>query len=113
MEIYQILVPLVAILFMYVSVRQYMSGRNTFFEMFSWCFIWFFIIVVAIIPDLITIYLARALGIKSNVNAIVFLSLGILFFLQYNLFLTIKRQNKTITDLVKKIALDNKKELPK
>jgi hypothetical protein len=90
---------------MYVSIRQYLSGKNTLFEVVSWCCIWVFIIAVAIVPDIITVYLAKSLGIKSNINAIVFLSLGILFFLQYNLFLTIKRQNKTITDLVKKIAL--------
>jgi hypothetical protein len=105
MQIYQIIVPFISCLFMYVSIRQYLSGKNTLFEVVSWCCIWVFIIAVAIVPDIITVYLAKSLGIKSNINAIVFLSLGILFFLQYNLFLTIKRQNKTITDLVKKIAL--------
>jgi|LakMenEpi03Aug12_release.lakeMendotaPanAssembly.Ray.scaffolds.fasta_scaffold238929_1 hypothetical protein len=113
MEIYQILVPCIAVIFMYVSIKQYVSGKNTFFEMFSWCLIWFFIIAVAIVPDLITVHLAQILGIKSNINAIIFLSLGILFFLQYNLFLTIKRQNKTISELIKKIALENKKDTPK
>ena len=110
MEIYQILVPIIAVLFMYISIKQYMKGRNTLFETLSWCLIWLFIVAVAIVPDLITVHLARILGIKSNINAIVFLSLGVLFFLQYNLFLTIKRQNKTISDLVKKIAIENQKE---
>lgn len=105
MHIYQIIVPLIAGLLIYLTIRQHLKGRNTLFEMLAWCFIWLLISLVAIFPDLVTDRLARVLGIKSNVNAFIFLSLGVLFFIQYNLFMAIKRQNRIISDMVRKIAL--------
>jgi hypothetical protein len=105
MHIYQIAVPLVAFGFIIFAIAQFAKGKSTVLEMITWVLIWGFIIAVAIEPDLITVYLANALGIKSNVNAFIFLSIGILFFIQYNFYISIKKQNRILTDLVRKIAL--------
>jgi hypothetical protein len=47
------------------------------------------------------------LGIKDNVNAIIFIGLGLLFFLIFSLSSTVDRLERQITDLVREIAKDN------
>ena len=105
METYQILVPLIALLFLGVSIAQHVRGKNTTTELLFWIVFWILVIVLALFPDFVTTYVAKLLGIKSNVNAIIFLAIGILFFLQLRMYYIIKRQSVLITDLVRKIAL--------
>ena len=111
MLLYKFIVPFVALAFIVYSLNQYKQGKNTLLESLLWSLIWLAIASLAIFPDFITERLAQIFGIKSNINAIIFLGLGILFFIQYNLFVAIKRQNKTITELVKKIALKDQENV--
>lgn len=109
MLLYKILVPIVAAVFVAFSFNQFRQGKNTLFECIMWSTMWLCIAILAMFPDFVTDNLARLFGIKSNVNAIIFLALGVLFFIQYNLFVAIKRQNKVISELVKKLALKDEK----
>ncbi len=110
MLLYKFIVPVISISFIAYSFNQYKQGKNTFFETIIWSAIWVGIAAIAIFPDFITDSIARVFGIKSNINAIIFVGLGTLFFIQYNLFVAIKRQNKIITELVKKIALKDQEK---
>ncbi len=112
-EVYQILVPLIAFLAISLTVMSHLRGQNTLFESFFWVLLWLGIAVVAIIPDEFTNALSRALGIKDNVNAIIFIGLAASFFIHFKTFSVIKQQNHVITELVRKISLsqlDKKKE---
>ena len=109
-EIYQFVVPVVGLIGILISVRQYNKGNNTLFESFLWCFLWLFISFIAIFPDATTIYLSKTIGIKDHINAIIFIGLAISFFLNFRLFIQVKKQNKLITDLVRKIALSQQQE---
>lgn len=108
MEVYKILVPFIAIIFLGYTLLLHIKGKNTLVELFFWILFWAFTISLAFFPDFITKNLARVLGIKSNINAILFLAIGILFFIQFRLFFILKRQNLVITELVRKIAIDGK-----
>jgi len=105
LEIYQIVVPVIALLFLAYTVVMYLRGRSSAFEMVSWMLIWGLAILLALLPDAVTNFIADVFGIKSNVNAIIFLGLGILFFLQFHLYMLVRRQNIIITELVRKLAL--------
>lgn len=107
---YQILVPLIALLFLGYTVTQHLRGRHTLGELIFWGLFWIVVVAVALFPDVITDRLAKWLGIKSNVNALIFLALGVLFFLQFRLYFLLKRQNHIITDLVRKVALKEKEK---
>lgn len=108
---YQLLVPLIAILFLSYTVAQHVKGRNALSELIFWSLFWVFVVLLALFPDQITDRLAKWLGIKSNINALIFLALGVLFFLQFRLYFLLKRQNHTITALIRKLALkDEPKE---
>jgi hypothetical protein len=110
MELYKILVPLIAIIFLVFTVVSHVKGKNTLMELIFWIFFWGFTIFLAFFPDFMTKQLAKFLGIKSNVNAIVFLAIGILFFLHIRLYFILKRQNQIITDLIRKLAIDKKED---
>ena len=105
-EFYQILVPIVGLTGSIISIRKYRSGDYTLFESMLWILLWTFISFVAIFPDATTIYLSKSIGIKDHINAIIFIGLAISFFLNFRLFNSLKRQDKTITDLVRKIAFE-------
>jgi hypothetical protein len=105
LEIYQVVVPIIAIIFLAYTVIMFRRGRSSAFEMVGWMLIWGLAILLALLPDAVTNFIAKVFGIKSNINAIVFLGLGILFFLQFHLYMLVRRQNQVITDLVRKLAL--------
>jgi hypothetical protein len=106
MKFYQVIVPLIGLMGILFTIRQFRNGINTLFESFLWTVLWFFISLVAIFPDAITLYLSRTIGIKDHINGIIFIGLAISFFLNFRLFNSFKKQNKVITELVRKIALD-------
>lgn len=105
MDSYQILVPIIALCFLAYTIAQFVKGRNTLLELVFWGIFWLSTVAVAIFPDFITERLARWMGVKDNVNAIIFLAIGILFFLQFRLYFLLKRQHMQLTDLVRKLAL--------
>lgn len=63
--------------------------------------------VFALFPDYFSNLIARIFGIKSNINAVIFFCLGLIFFFQYKLFFMFKRQQMALTELTRKIALKN------
>lgn len=105
-EVYQILVPVISILSIGMTFKSHKRGENTIFESFFWIVFWLGVSLIALFPDITTIYLSRVLGIKDNVNAVIFIGLAASFFIHFRTFNTIKQQNKTITELIRKIALD-------
>jgi len=64
--------------------------------------------VLAIIPNEISDSIARLLGFKSNINAIIFVALGLLFLFVFYLSSTIERLEAKITNLIRKQAIDSK-----
>jgi len=64
--------------------------------------------ILAIIPNEISDSMAKLLGFKSNINAIIFVALGFLFLLVFYLSSTIERLEAKITNLIRKQAIDSK-----
>lgn len=109
-EVYQILVPIISILSIAMTLKSHRKGENTMFESFFWIIFWLCVSLIALFPDVTTIYLSHILGIKDNVNAVIFIGLAASFFIHFRTFNIIKQQNKTITELVRKIALETDRE---
>jgi hypothetical protein len=110
MRIFQVIVPLVGIIGIIYSIRQFRTGINTFFESLLWVLLWLFVSLVAIFPDSTTNFISKSIGIKDHINGIIFIGLAISFFLNFKLFNSFKKQNKIITDLVRKIAIEKQKQ---
>lgn len=106
-EVYQIIVPIIGISAIALTYREFRKGNNSLFELLMWGGFWAFISIVAIFPDPTTRFISHTIGIKDHINAIIFIGLAMSFFLHFRLFNTMKKQNASITELVRQIAINN------
>jgi len=107
--VYQILVPLICLLMILKAGSHYLRKDKTLREFIAWFLFWGLIATVALYPELTT-YLAGVLGIKSNVNAVVFTALGILSYLCFKLVVIVERSEQEITKLTRAIAVEEYKK---
>jgi hypothetical protein len=113
LEVYQIVVPIISIVGTLLTIRQYRHGNNTMFETILWSSLWIFIALVAVFPNKTTLFLSKTIGIKDHINAIIFIGLAISFFLIFRMFNMVKKMNRQITDLVRKLAIENELKVNK
>ena len=78
---FQIIVPLIAAVFIVNEIRDFTRNRSGLYETISVVIFWLSGIALSLFPDLFSNLIADFFGIKSNINAIIFLALGILFYL--------------------------------
>lgn len=71
-----------------------------------WVLFWVSIITLAIIPNQVTNKIASILGFKSNVTAIIFVAIGLLFLFIFFLSSSIEKLENQLTELVRKLAID-------
>lgn len=107
------MVPLIGIFFIYRIVSGFKANRRLLIGTVLWSAFWVTVSLLAVFPDLISFSIAESLGIKSNINAVIFAWLGFLFVMSYYQSTTIERMEKQMTELVRKMALEKqeKKEL--
>lgn len=101
---YQLIVPLVAIVAIIYAWNLTMRQKKSIWEAFLWTVFWGGIAVIAIEPGLLS-YLTVVTGIKSQVNAIIATSLGILFFLMFSLVVRMEELEQRLTRVVRDAAL--------
>jgi len=107
LEFYQWLVPLLAIYYSVKIVRQYLAKKRLLRSTVIWVVFWVLLSIFCITPHEISTDLANLLGFKDNINAIIFIGLGLLFL--FNMFFTasIERLEKQMTEIVRKLAIEN------
>ncbi len=105
-NVYQWVVPLIALFYVVRLVNQYKVKRRLIKGTIFWFIFWVSISILAIIPDKITIGLANVLGFKDNVNAIIFVAVFFQFLFLYYLSNTVERLERKVTELVRKIAIE-------
>jgi len=113
LEIYQWLAPIIGIFFIYRTIVQYMRRKRTLVAMVVWVLFWVSITLMAIIPNPVSMKIASILGFRSNVTAVIFVSIALLFLFVFYLSSTIEKLEHQMTDLVRKIAIDEKAKLDK
>lgn len=101
--LYQIIVPVAALVMIMRAFSRFFRGGKTIRELIGWIFFWGCIAVVAIFPTL-TEYLSGVLGIKSNVNAIVFTILGVLSYLCFKMVVSVEENERSLTRLTREMA---------
>lgn len=104
---FQIIIPLLALVFIIRQVLDHRRTRIGIYETFIVISFWIAVVVLSFFPDFLSKFVAKLFGIKDNVNAIIFFAIGLLFYLQLQLFKLLYKQDRLITELVQKIALDN------
>ncbi len=86
-------------------IGQWRAQALTTQQFFLWLGVWFVAVMVIAAPD-ITSYLALQVGITRGVDLVVYTSIILLFYVVFKLLMRQERQEKYITTLVQKVALD-------
>lgn len=108
LEIYQWLVPVIGVFYISRTVYQFRKDKRGLTSTLVWGIFWVTIVVLAIVPNAISYEIADLLGFKSNINAVIFVALGWLFLLVFFLSSTIDRLERQMTELVRKLALEER-----
>lgn len=108
-EIYQWLVPVIGLYFIYRTINQYITKKRTILAAVVWIIFWLSVITLAIIPNQVSFKIADILGFKNNVTAVIWVSIGMLFFFVFYLSSTVERLENQLTDLVRKLAIEEHK----
>lgn len=106
---FQIIIPIISLFLIYSAFRDFRKNKTRINETVLVIVFWIGVTGLALFPDFLSDLLANIFGIKDNINAVIFFALGILFYLQLQLYKTIRKQNEQLTELTRKIALDNGK----
>jgi len=109
LEVYQFIAPALSLYYIYRIVVELRLRRKFIFTNVIWLGFWAVIAVLAIVPHEFSTQLANLLGIKSNINAIIFVSLAFVIVLAFYLSAKIETMDRKITDLVRQLALDENK----
>jgi small membrane protein len=78
-------------------------------ELVFWLGIWIILIVVIIFPE-ISSFFATFLGIGRGTDAILYASIGILFYIVFRLYVKLEETQKELTKIVRERAIKNKKK---
>jgi hypothetical protein len=106
LSIIQILLILFA-LFAWSRAFLRMRGKDISIGEFSfWSLIWSAVILISIFPDLIS-SLSVLLGIGRGTDLAIYVSIILLFYLMFRLYVKIDSQSREVTKLVREIAINN------
>lgn len=101
---YQIVVPVLALIAVLYAWSLMMRKKKTVWEVILWTLFWGTIAIIAIRPNMLS-YLTLVTGIKNQENAVLFTSIGILFFIVFYLIIRIEELQQRCTRIVRSIAL--------
>ncbi|MEL6670154.1 MAG: DUF2304 domain-containing protein [Bacteroidota bacterium] len=104
-RLFQILIPTIGLLFVVTQIARQAKGKVTLRETILVAVFWIAVSAVAIFPDRISNFFAELLGIKDNVNAVLFLGIVTVLYFQFLLYNRYKGQQRQLTKLTRMIAL--------
>ena len=110
LHLYQIVVVIVAVLMIYQGISNFAKGRGsqTFFKVFVRIVVWGGMAFVAIFPSF-TNFLASAIGMEGNMNAVILTGFILIFLMIFRLLSAIERLEQNISELTRKESLLNLK----
>jgi len=104
---FQIIIPIIALFFIYSQYKEYKKRKSGINETILFVIFWIGVICLAVFPDFLSNTIAKLFGIESNINALIFFAIGLLFYFQLKMYKRIKQQDELLTELARKVALDN------
>lgn len=104
LEIYQWLVPLISTFYIVRVIKRYNRHGYNKLTAIVWGSFWFFIALLAVIPDFVSTKIATTLGFKSNITAVIFVALALLFIINSYLSAQLNRVEKQMTEIVRLMA---------
>ena len=106
-EIYQYIVPLISLFFLIRIGYQYINRKRSILSTVVWGIFWIVIALLAFAPHLLSTKLASILGFRNNVNAVLFIALGLAFLIIFYLSSVLDKVETQLTSLVRTLALND------
>ncbi|MBU1126616.1 MAG: DUF2304 domain-containing protein [Patescibacteria group bacterium] len=85
------------------TIRQYRAKKVSLYWLLLWCLLWLSVVIVALMPQT-TDVLAEYVGVEKGADLLVYVAIVILFYSIYRILIRSEKQNKELTELVRKIA---------
>ena len=109
-RLFQVLAVSVAVFFVLRTLYRLITKKSDVYSNVAYFVLWFLILLLAIFPDRVARKMANIFGFEDTTNAVIFVFIGIVVFLQFRMFNMIRRQEKSISALYRKVAiLDHEK----
>lgn len=102
---------LLAVFLLFALSRAFLrlkSGELPLVGFFFWSFVFSLAIVVVLFPELTSI-VANRFGIGRGVDIVLYVSVVVLFYLVFRLYIFLEDMQHEITKLVGRIAIENEK----
>lgn len=112
MSIIQILIIVFALFAVTRTVLQFKKGAVTRRWLLFWILFWVVAGTVAALPQTADT-LARIVGVGRGADVVIYLSLIVIFYLIFRLYVKIEQVESEITKLVRKLSLDELDHLKK
>jgi len=112
MEVIQVLIVVFALFALSRAFLRFKDNKLTKNEFIFWALIWVFAIVISFIPNTLGA-VSKWLGIGRGADLIIYVSIIIIFYLVFRLYVKLESAEKEITSVVRKIAIhgnDKKKK---
>lgn len=109
-SILQILVTLFIVFALSRAIFRFRDKQINTLELAFWCLLWIAAGVVLFMPQ-VTNPIAKLLNVGRGIDVPVYLSIVLLFYLVFRLYVKLDNQNQNITKLVREVAI--KKEIKK
>ena len=103
MEIIQILIIIFALFAFSRSVLRIKEKSITKYEFLFWSAIWVIVIIVASLPS-ITDFFTKPLGIARGIDVAIYISIILLFYLNFRLYVKTEQNNQELTKIVRELA---------
>lgn len=109
MELIQIVIVVIALFALSRVIIHMRKGKMQPTEYFMWVSLWIAVIAVSLMPSIST-SISQSVGIQRGVDLLIYLSIIILFYLVYKIFVKLERINEDISNLTRYMALEKKKK---
>ncbi len=100
----QILIVAFAVLVISRIVLSFKNGKIAIKGMLMWLGLWIALLIVVLSPQ-ITGFLAKILGVWRGTDAVVYLSIVLIFYLIFRIFVKLEKIDSDLTTIARKIAL--------
>ena len=104
----QIIIVAIAAFVLVGAVRRFRRREISLRRLIAWAVLWVAAGVVVLIPQT-SERLAALLGVGRGVDVVIYLSIALLFYLQYRIFTRFDKIERDITKVVREQALRNMK----
>ncbi|MFA6307575.1 MAG: DUF2304 family protein [Patescibacteria group bacterium] len=105
----QILVTIFIVFILLKLFLQKQKNKISFLSFLIWVLLWLMVLIVFWLPDT-TSYLAAVLGIGRGADLVVYVSILVIFYMIFKIFVRLNKIEDEITTVVRDNAIKNVKE---